>query len=73
MKLPWKRHRCPSSVIIEIRINGETIVGPMDSEHLGLIARYGGGTISDPLDLMGESVMAAIGQSVEVLATYKPS
>lgn len=67
----WRRHRCPSSVVLEVRINGQTIVGPMDGEHLGLIAKYGGGSATEPFDLMDYSLLGDI-RRVEVLATYKP-
>ena len=63
-----RRHRCPSSVVLEIRINGQTALGPMDAEHLGLIAKFGG---DQPFDLMDYSLLGDI-RRVEMLATYKP-
>ena len=70
MKL-LRRHRCRSSVVLEVRINGQTIVGPVDAEQLGLIARYGGGRADEPFDLMDYSLLGDI-RRVEILATYKP-
>lgn len=66
----WRRHRCPSSVVIEVRVNGETIAGPLDAQRLGLIAKYSGEPPGE-FDLLGDALFGDI-RRVEILATYKP-
>jgi hypothetical protein len=70
MKLRWRKHRCPSSVVLEIRIDGHAILGPIDAEQLGWIAKFGGGSAVEPFDLMGDCLYGPI-ERLEVLATYK--
>jgi hypothetical protein len=71
MRLPWRRHRCPSSVVLEIRIDGRTVIGPASAEELGLIAKYASGCSDYPFDLMGDCLYGPV-RRIEVLATYQP-
>lgn len=64
-----RKHRCPPDVQIQIKINGELVIGPIMGEELAYIAKYGHGTL-EPVDIL-ETMPGRIDR-VEFLIQYFP-
>ena len=65
-----KRHKCPPDVQLQVKINGQLVVGPIMGEELAYIAKYSGG-YDEPLDLM-QTCFYGHTDKMEVLVQYFP-
>ena len=65
-----KRHTCPPDVQLQVKINGELVIGPIMGEELAYIAKFGHGSL-EPVDIL-EAMPGGRIDHIQMLVQYFP-